>query len=259
MEEKLGSLAAGEGSSRLVARLAAATAPVGSWWQVEGDRAERFLAPFPLRCLPQGRSRWVPVLEELGLNTLGEVAALPPRLLREALGEESLEVWREARGQGSSVLPPAELPPYLREHHVFPAVYDDEGWVRSVVGVLADRLAARLRDRGLQAGRVELRIRRHGGETTQRSRRLDPPSAELTVLRECTWGLWGEMPTARRAVSRCVLEVGGLRRAAPEALSFDFARVKTDLAPFIARIRRRFGDGAVQWSPELWMAEREGS
>jgi len=251
--EGLGPLSAGGGESRLVARLAAALAPRGCWWEVEGVMAPRFLAPFPLRCLPQGGRKWLKVFRELGLGTLGDLAAFPPDLLREALGEEVLWVWREARGEGSASVHTLRSPGRLREGHAFATPQGDPGWVRSILGVLADRLAVQLRPRGLRTGRLELRIEYHGGKVIRRSRRLRPPAGELMVLREVAWRLWEARPPSRRGVTRCLLTADALEEEAAEVLPFDFARAKADLAPFIARVRGRFGRDAVQWSPELWM------
>jgi DNA polymerase-4 len=247
----LGDLSAGEGSSRLVARLAAAVAPAGCWWAVENPAT--FLEPFPLRCLADEEPALVRALEGMGLRTLGELAALPPELLRQALGDESLRVWREARGEGRRSLMTTGVKERLREAHRFDRPQSDPELVASALTVLADRLAVALRAEGLAAGRVTLHLRFHGGARLQRQRSLDPPGSSLGALRNLARELWNASQERRTGVVACELRAERLRATPAESLHFDFDRAREDLAPSIARVRDRFGRRALRWSPEIWM------
>ena len=95
-----GPISAGEASTRLGARLAAAVTPPRAWWSVQPGQEAAFLAPFPLACLREELPGPVMELQRLGLGCLGEAAALPEDLVRAALGGEGLLLWKEARGQG---------------------------------------------------------------------------------------------------------------------------------------------------------------
>lgn len=254
---QLGSLSAGEGSSRLVARLAAAVAPEGRWWSVAQPKA--FLAPFPLDCVADDHPVLVRALERMGLRTLGEVAAMPSPLLRQALGDDALLLWREARGEGRRSLRGPATPQRLRERHDFEQSQSDPELVASVLTVLADRLAVSLRASGLAAGKVELHARFHGGARLQRQRTLHPPQSSLSALREKARELWTGAEERRTGVITCELRAELLRPTPEESLRFDFDRAQNDLAPFITKVRDRFGDDALQWSPELWMDQEKRS
>ena len=246
-------LAAGEGATRLVARLAAAVAPAGSWWSVEPGASASFLAPFPLQCVKDEFPAWVEALQELGLLTLGDLAAIPFELLHRALGLGVRPLWEDARGEGSHAVHHRLEMPLLRARHRFQAPQSEPGLVASALKVLADRLAVELRSHRLVTGRIQLRLGFHGGARASRSRVLAPASDELESIRRAAWALWREESGRRTAVTRCELRAEVLRERPPESLCFDFVKARNDLAPAIRSIRRRYGTGAIRWSPELWM------
>jgi len=246
-------LAAGEGATRLVARLAAAVAPAGSWWSVETKASASFLAPFPLQCVKDEFPAWVEALQELGLFTLGDLAAIPFVLLHRALGAGARTLWEDARGEGShAVYQRLELP-LLRARHRFQSPQSEPGLVASALGVLADRLAVELRSHRLVAARIQLRLGFHGGTRACRGRTLSPASDELEAIRRAAWALWREESGRRTAVTACELRAELLRKRPAESLCFDFVKARKDLAPAIRSIRRRYGTAAIRWSPELWM------
>jgi nucleotidyltransferase/DNA polymerase involved in DNA repair len=246
-------MGAGEGSTRLVARLAAAVAPAGSWWSVEPSASASFLAPFPLRCVKDEFPEWVEALQELGLFTLGDLAAIPFELLHRALGVGVRSLWEDARGEGSHAVHHRLKPPLLRARHRFESPQSEPGLVASALGVLADRLAVALRSHRLVAGRIQLQLGFHGGTRVVRSRSLSPASDELEAIRRTTWALWRGESERRTAVTRCELRAELLRKRPAESLCFDFDKARKDLTPAIRSIRRRFGTTAIRWSPELWM------
>ncbi len=246
-------MAAGEGATRVVARLAAAVAPPGSWWSVEPAASASFLAPFPLQCLRDEYPRWVEALSDLGLCTLGDLAAIPTDLLQRALGVGARAIWEDARGEGSHTVHRRLEPPLLRARHRFVLPESEPGLVASALGVLADRLAVELQSHQLVAGRLQLRIGFHGGGRMQRSMTLSSASDRLHDIRAAGWTLWKEGAQRRTAVTGCELRAELLRKRPAESLCFDFARAREDLAPAINSIRQRFGSTAIQWSPELWM------
>lgn len=78
--------------------------PGGTLWVAEAARAA-FLRPFPVRRLPLP-PELCRRLEELGLRTLGQVAALSPAAVQAQFGPAGRRAWLLARGQDDEPLQP---------------------------------------------------------------------------------------------------------------------------------------------------------
>jgi protein ImuB len=140
----------GVAPSRFAAVAAAANSRVRRPQIVNGGREEarRYLAPLAVALL---RSRpsladLPPVLERLGVATLGELAALPPAAVADRFGASGLVAHELACG-GDSGLSPRPASEFLRESLDLPEASSGIQLERAL-GMLIDRLLARRERRG---------------------------------------------------------------------------------------------------------------
>ena len=134
-------------------------------------------------------------LEELGISTVGALAAADPELLTRRLGE----LWRYARGEDDSPVRSAY------EEREVKSVGNSITFSRNLVGLedisagvaaLADSVAARLRKHGLRCRTVQVMIKDPAFRTISRQKPLPHPShlsseigrAALELIRE-SWSL----------------------------------------------------------------------
>jgi protein ImuB len=140
----------GVAPSRFAALAAATRARVRRPVMVSGgpEQARAFLAGLPVALL-RGRAELAalpPVLERLGITTLGELAALPPAAAADRFGSLGLDAHRLARGEDRPLRPrvPGEL---VRETMALPEAAGGLQLARALE-VLIDRLLARPERRG---------------------------------------------------------------------------------------------------------------
>ena len=104
----------GVGSSKLVSRIAATLITPPQLCDVRPGSEEAFLAPLPVDTLPLGSfpaQTVLALLDDLNLQTLGDVAEIPLAQLEPVLGRHAGLVHAWAHGIDSSpVLPPAKQP-----------------------------------------------------------------------------------------------------------------------------------------------------
>ncbi len=138
-------------------------------------------------------------LEELGISTVGALAAADPELLTRRLGKLGRELWRYARGEDDSPVRSAY------EEREVKSVGNSITFSRNLVGLedisagvaaLADSVAARLRKHGLRCRTVQVMIKDPAFRTISRQKPLPHPShlsseigrAALELIRE-SWSL----------------------------------------------------------------------
>src|SRR5712692_3758893 len=222
-------VAAGKSTALLAAR---AVAP---------DEQAAFLAGLPLLALdlPDELQQ---TLRRFGLHTLGEVARLPPGPLAARLGPEGAVLWRLARGEDGSALAPR--PPPLRFEEGEELEWDAQSIepLLFVWKALLDRLAQRLRARGLMARELSLQLRLADASWDERTLDLAAPTREVgPLLQLLRLGVEGRPPAAGvTAVRLCAVPVPevldqlplfGPRGASPTQLAAAVARLSALMGP----------------------------
>jgi len=234
----------GVATTKLVAKIASdLRKPDGLVVVPAGEEAD-FLAPLPIWRLwgvgPQTRRS----LEDYGVKTIGDLAALKPGLLVRRFGRHGADLAERARGiDRSPVGDGMEAKSVSHEHTFTVDTRDPEELDRSLLA-LSEGVAGRLRAAGLKAATISVKVRDRDFETVTRQRTLDEP----TDLTETIWHTAAELaaPEMRGKTIR-LLGVSAANFGARQQLAlFETGDPRqrraveaTDL------IRRRFGPRAI--------------
>lgn len=145
-EQLLGAFDGGEvrfgaGPNPFVAWVATRHAPPGGWLRVAPEEARRMLERMPLTLLPAG-PELVKLLHALGLDTLGDVAALDVDHVADRFGADGVRLHALARGEDPSRLEPRVPAEPVAELIAFPEPVANEQTLESAAQLLAERLAA---------------------------------------------------------------------------------------------------------------------
>ena len=256
------SVSIGGGTSKVVAKLAAGVAKprpgtpgVGILVVEPGGEAE-FMRGFSLADLPLIGPRFQERLALLGLHSVVDVLAHEQRTLVRWLGErEGMWLYHRVRGIDASAVATREIPHSLSRDETFARDIADDALLTAQLLHLADRATADLRDGGLVACTVTVKLRDWDFTTRQASRTLPAPVRSDRAVYAVACELLAKLRNARHVPAR-LLGVS-LSRLFPEdartQLSlFDTepsASVETDRDRTIARVmddvRERFGPDAV--------------
>lgn len=156
---------AGAAGSRFTAGVAARVALPNGFRQVGPQDDARFLATMPLSLLPS-TPELLERLKLVGLETLGDLAALSPRAVERRYGQPGVEAWRLARAEDSAHITPT-LPPvaYARELLLEHPAEQAEGLLFLLTPLLESLLETlRQEGRACAALSLSLRLERPGPE-----------------------------------------------------------------------------------------------
>lgn len=243
----------GISTTKYVAKVASDHKKPDGLWIVPEEQVRAFLSPLPLRKLwgvgPKTEER----LRALGLRTIGDVARASPGLLESRLGSHGKHLVRLAQG-----IDPREV---VTEREV-KSVGSEVTLETDVVGEAAigkhllhsaDRVAERLRRKGLQARGVRLKLKTADFVTLTRQRRLDRPTDAAGPLYE------GARELLRVLAPREPMRLVGLaaidlqRPDEPVQTELFGAGVEAErkLSRAVDEVTRRFGAGTVRRASEL--------
>ena len=168
----------GIAASRMVAKVASDQAkPNGILWVLPGQEA-RFLGPLEVRKIPGVGKVTEKSLQERGIRTVGDLAALDEVFLREHFGEWGLALAGKSHGRDAGAWFAGEVgessdPKSISHEVTFNQDTDDVDLLESTLARLSEMVGRRLREHSLHARTVQLKLRYSDFTTITRAHSLD--------------------------------------------------------------------------------------
>ncbi len=167
----------GIATSRLVAKVSSDQAkPNGVLWVLPGQES-RFLAPLEVRKIPGVGKVLEKSLHDLGIHKVGDLAALEESFLDERFGKWGLALAGKARGLDAggwfdSEIGENDQPKSISHEHTFNEDTANVEQLESTLARLSEMVGRRLREQGLYARTVQLKLRYEDFLTITRARSL---------------------------------------------------------------------------------------
>ena len=167
----------GIAASRLVAKVCSDQAkPNGMLWVLSGNEAT-FLAPLAIRKIPGVGKVTEQNLHSLGISTVGDLARFDEAFLEERFGKWGLALAGKAKGLDAGGWFDAEIgadedPKSMSHEHTFSTDTSDPQRLESTLLRLAEMVGRRLREAGLHARTVQLKLRYEDFTTITRAHTL---------------------------------------------------------------------------------------
>lgn len=240
-------------ANKLVSKVASDAAKPDGLLVVETGDEAAFLAPRPLRELPMVGPRMAEALSQLGVKTIGDLAAIPIEALRARFGSHGDALHQRALGIYSApVLHERARAKSISRETTFETDVHSGEQIRGVLRSQADRVAASMADQSLSARTVTLKLRFPPFETLTRSAtpgqlvsRSDDIYEAGARLFERAWEANG-----RRPVRLIGLGATGFTEAGRQLrLGEDGRTIRLDSA--LSELRGRFGAGAIQHGNQI--------
>ena len=250
---------AGLARTRLVAKVASDQAkPRGLLWVPAGAETD-FLAPLGVRRIPGIGKVTEAALLKLGIERVGQLAAMEQERLNELFGQWGTALFRKSRGEDSYEFFVDAEPKSISHSHTFGEDTRDRALLDAMLSRLCQKAGKRLRDSGLDARTVTLRLRYASFETVTRSKTLPEASHLDPLFLETLRQLFQRTLDRSRAVRLIGVELGALSHGEGQLDLLDAARREKleKLARATDKLRDRFGFDKVQLGGSLRHEERE--
>jgi DNA polymerase-4 len=247
------SVSVGIAPNKFLAKLASKHAKPDGMVLIHPDKVDEFLCPLPVEALWGVGTETASVLKRFGLRTIGDVACLPQSSLERALGSLGGHIARLARGVDDRGVVADSPRKSMGAEETFERDLTDTGEILRFLLKLSDRVASRLRARGISGQTVTLKVRFSNFTTITRSVTLpaevDGTRSIYLVVRDLiSRVLSGGGASGHPRIRLLGVSLSNLKDWPPsEQLSFDPAAGWSDADRTLDLVRRRFGEEAIEF------------
>ncbi len=171
----------GIGSSRLIAKVSSAKAkPHGVLWAIPGEEA-KLLAPLDVRDIPGVGKVTEEKLHGLGIRHVGDLAKYDDAFLEEHFGQWGLALAGKARGHDAggwfdSPVASESQAKSISHEHTYNEDTADTAQIESTLMRLSEMVGRRLREAGLYATTIQLKLRYKDFTTITRAHTRNAPT-----------------------------------------------------------------------------------
>lgn len=254
----------GISASRMVAKVASdAAKPNGILYVLPGTEAA-FLAPLDVRKIPGVGKVTEKSLHELGIRKVGDLARLDERWLERRFGKWGLALAGKSRGLDAGAWFDEEIgaggdPKSISHEHTFDVDTADAGLIEATLAQLSVMVGRRLREHGLFARTVQLKLRYKDFTTITRARTLDRATDLDTDLLAETRELFRKNWKPGAEVRLAGVHAGSLVAGQGQLSLLDSERTDRWKKALTAadRLRDRFGESAVSLGTAMRGTYRE--
>lgn len=251
--EKL-TVSVGVAPNKFLAKLASELEKPDGLVIVTHGREKEFLRPLPVSRLWGVGKKTGDRLFELGIKTIGDIAASPLNRLERHFGAvHGGRLHRLANGEDDRAVEPGRERKQIGRETTFDSDTDDRERVRTTLLGLTEEVAARLRHKGLAARTVTLKLRVAPFDTLTRRRTLDRSLTTTEAIYPVALQLFEAADRRERPIRLIGISLSGLHERLPEhqlglfdAPGKDPDDSATQVASAVDQITHRFGKDAVQ-------------
>ena len=248
----------GIAASRLVAKICSDQAkPNGVLWVMPGCEAA-FLAPLDVRRIPGVGKVSEQNLHSLGIRKVGDLAKLDDSFLEQRFGKWGLALAGKAQGLDAGGWFDTEIgeeqgPKSISHEHTFSEDTAELAQIESTLARLSEMVGRRLREHGLSARTIQLKLRYSDFSTITRAHSVARPTALDTELFEEIRALFHRNWKKGARVRLLGVHVSGWAEEQAQMDLLDDRRHERWKGALAAadQMRDRFGESAVSLAASL--------
>lgn len=235
---------AGVAPNKFVAKIASDQDKPDGLTVVRDGEVFAFLEPLPIERMwgvgPKAAER----LRHLGYDTLGDLARADEATLERHLGSWGREVKRLAQGLDEREVEPDREAKSVGAEETYDEDLTSRAEIEKTLLRHASRIARRLLEGGISAGRVTVKIKYADFTLKTRQLRLSEPVDDAGSLYAAARSLLDRFPLAGRAVRLPGVSAGDLREGPPPRTLFSDERKdkRRAVESAMAKLRARFGE-----------------
>ena len=235
----------GLASNKMVAKIATGEAKPNGYLRVLPGQEAAFLSPLPVGAIPGVGGHTERSLHELGISTIGDLAAYPAEVLAARLGPSAAAgLQRRARGEHEGEVEPWHEAKSVSTEHTFGENIGDASVLRAELVRMTEKVAWQLREQDRMSGCLTVKVRYPDFETVSRQSSI-PYTCYDDELIPVAHELFRQLYRTDRKVRLLGVRLSELTSGARQSNLFSDEVRKSQLYRAIDAVKDRFGRDAL--------------
>jgi DNA polymerase IV len=239
----------GISQAKIIAKIASDYGKPDGLVEVDPGKEKEFLAPLPVSRMPGIGDKTERVFRELGIKTIGELAAMKEAYLKSRFGSYGIVLHRYANGIDNRTVEMRGEAKSISRETTFAEDINDNRFIYGTLTYLCERVGKEMREQNKQARSISIKLRFSDFETLNRSRSFPELITSDSAIYQAAAALLDKALTAgkNKMVRLIGVEVSNLAGDGRQLTMFDQnPRRMEQMDRAIDKIREKYGFGVVQ-------------
>lgn len=249
----------GVASNRLLAKVASDFAKPGGLLLILPGYEANFLKPLPIRALPGIGEKMETELKQMGIKTVGELAAMPLDLLQSAFGSYGYALSKHAHGIDQPFRMPIEESKSISRELTLEQDTVDEEHLSAILHLLIEKAGNELRKTQRKAKTVTLRLRYSDFKRVSKACTLDRATSLDEVIYRMAMDLLHEIWQRRVRIRLIGIHLSQFEPDTGQMELFPDLREERarNLYERVDQVRERFGFESVRAGKSILLGGKE--
>lgn len=238
----------GIGPNKLIAKIASDLKKPNGFVVIQEEDIQEFIATLPVGRLWGIGKKTVEKLSDLGVYTVGQLAAMPERTLQDIFGKMGRILWKYAHGIDESPVISSREVKSVSNEITFSKDETDPSVILETLLQLSEKVGYRLRKRELLGKTVVLKVRLNDFSTFVRHTTLPRPFFMSETIYGEIYTLFDNFDTHNQSIR--LLGVGVTQLSSASELQLDLFEGESDekrkkVTQVVDRLREKFGQKVI--------------
>jgi nucleotidyltransferase/DNA polymerase involved in DNA repair len=214
---------------------------------VDENKIQEFLDPLPLNRLWGAGKKTIEKLNKEHIYSVGDLSKLPQKILEQKFGKQGKHFYYLSRGLDDRPVVPAHDVKSVSNEITFSHDLYDLEILRETLLHLSEKVAYRMRQKGLKGRTIQLKLRYEGFETITRNNTLHDATANTETIFKTIWELFDKHYDRRRKVRLLGIGLSGFKVIGDQQMSLfnDDKKMISQLDVVEDMVRKKFGKNAI--------------
>jgi DNA polymerase-4 len=230
--------------NKTVSKIGTGEAKPNGQMQIPFGTEKGFLAPMPIQKMPMLGKVTAQRLQLMGIQRIGTLSQLDPRLLEREFGKNGISIWKKANGIDLSPVEPYREQKSMSKEHTFSEDTAELNFIKSWILKLTEQLAFELRKQHKVCAMVAVKIR-YADFNTYTKQRAIAYTASDKILIETAKEIFEQLYQRRVMIRLIGVRFSNLVHGNHQINLFDDTAEEIKLYQAMDNIRNKFGKNAV--------------
>jgi len=237
----------GIAANKFIAKIASDLEKPNGLVLVEAGTEQSFLHDLPISKLWGVGQKTEMALKKMGINTIGQLAALPEIELNRKFGKWGNALWRLSQGIDDRPVVTSSMQKSISQETTFEEDTDDEERIERTLYQLSESLSRLMRQHGLKGRTVTLKLRLEDFSTYSRSRTLSDFVDSTLILKGIAIDLYRKLQKDGMKIRLLGIGVSQLSSVAGEQLGLFDQEASLDhrVTRLLDELKDKYGESSV--------------